>query len=80
MTLEDHIVELPAKYWTATVDADRDCCTTKISRGSSERDWVLGTSFTNAFYTTFDPDNETLGLAIKKGQKKDGLRVYRKSH
>ncbi|KAG2205569.1 hypothetical protein INT47_005944 [Mucor saturninus] len=80
MTLEDHIVELPPKYWTAVVDADRDCCTTKISRGSSDRDWVLGTAMTNAFYTTFDPEAETVGLAIKKGQSKDGLRVYRKSH
>lgn len=80
MTLEDHIVELPAKYWTAVVDADRDCCETKISRGNSDRDWILGTSLTNAFYTTFDPDTETVGLAIKKGQSDDGLRVYKKSH
>ncbi|KAL9557804.1 hypothetical protein MBANPS3_001195 [Mucor bainieri] len=80
MTLEDHIVELPAKYWTAVVDADRDCCETKISRGNSDRDWVLGTSLTNAFYTTFDPDTEAVGLAIKKGQADDGLRVYKKSH
>lgn len=80
MTLEDHIVELPAKYWTGVVDADRDCCSTKISRGNSDRDWVLGTALTNAFYTTFDPDTETVGLGIKKGQENDGLRVYRKSH
>lgn len=80
MTLEDHIVELPAKYWTAVVDADRDCCETKISRGNSDRDWILGTSLTNAFYTTFDPDTEAVGLAIKKGQADDGLRVYKKSH
>ncbi|CAO3686436.1 hypothetical protein G6F70_005277 [Rhizopus microsporus] len=80
MTLEDHIVELPAKYWTGVVDADRDCCSTKITRGSSDRDWVLGTSLTNAFYTTFDPDTETVGFAIKKGHSDDGLRVYKKSH
>ncbi|KAI8090103.1 aspartic peptidase domain-containing protein [Gilbertella persicaria] len=80
MTLEDHIVELPPKYWIATVDADRDCCETKITRGSSDRDWVLGTSLTNAFYTSFDSENEKVGLAIKKGQEDDGLRVYKKSH
>ncbi|KAI8991096.1 aspartic peptidase domain-containing protein [Mycotypha africana] len=80
MTLEDHIVELPAKYWTSVVDKDRDCCTTKISRGKSNRDWVLGTALTNAFYTIFDPDTEAVGFAIKKGQKDDGLRVYKKSH
>jgi hypothetical protein len=80
MTLEDHIVELPAKYWTYVVDAKRDACATKIARGSNDRDWVLGTSLTNAFYTTFDPDTETVGFGIKKGHKKDGLRVYKKSH
>ncbi|KAI8646747.1 aspartic peptidase domain-containing protein [Parasitella parasitica] len=80
MTLEDHIVELPAKYWTGVIDADRDCCETKISRGNSDRDWILGTSLTNAFYTTFDPDTEAVGLAIKKGHSEDGLRVYKKSH
>jgi hypothetical protein len=80
MTLEDHIVEIPASYWTSTVDKNRDCCSTTLGRSNSERDWVLGTSFTNAFYTTFDPDNETVGLAIKKGQKDDGLRVYKKTH
>jgi hypothetical protein len=80
VTLEDHIIELPAKYWTGVVDADSDCCSTKISRGNSDRDWVLGTALTNAFYTTFDPDTETVGLGIKKGQENDGLRVYRKSH
>ncbi|KAI7898545.1 aspartic peptidase domain-containing protein [Cokeromyces recurvatus] len=80
MTLEDHIVELPAKYWIAVVDADRDCCETKITRGNSERDWVLGTSLINAFYTSFDPENEAIGLAIKKGHSNDGLRVYKKSH
>ncbi|KAI9472340.1 MAG: aspartic peptidase domain-containing protein [Benjaminiella poitrasii] len=80
MTLEDHIVELPAKYWVTVVDAERDCCETKITRGSSDRDWVLGTSLTNAFYTSFDPDSEAVGLAIKKGFKEDGLRVYKKSH
>lgn len=80
MTLEDHIVELPASYWTYEIDAKRDCCGTKIQRGSNERDWILGTSLTNAFYTSFDPEREAVGLAIKKGQKEDGLRVYKKSH
>ncbi|KAI9310466.1 aspartic peptidase domain-containing protein [Dichotomocladium elegans] len=79
LTLENHIVELPPKYWTRVIDADRDCCVTSIRRGVSTRDWVLGTPFTNAFYTTFDPDTESVGLGIKKGHKDDGLAVYRKS-
>ncbi|ORY96753.1 aspartic peptidase domain-containing protein [Syncephalastrum racemosum] len=79
LTLEDHIVELPAKYWIRTVDADRDCCATRIRRGESTRDWQLGTAFTNAFYTTFDPDGERIGLGIKKGHNDDGLKIYKKS-
>ncbi|KAI8146220.1 aspartic peptidase domain-containing protein [Fennellomyces sp. T-0311] len=78
LTIEDHIVELPPKYWIREVDADRDCCATRIRRSESEQ-WTLGTPFTNAFYTSFDPEAEAVGLAIKKGQPDDGLRVYRKS-
>lgn len=80
LTLEDHIVELPPQYWVHEIDRERDCCGTLIRRGSSTRDWTLGTAFTNAFYTSFDPDNETIGLGIKKDQKDDGLKVYKKSH
>ncbi|KAL0075503.1 secreted aspartyl protease [Phycomyces blakesleeanus] len=82
LTLEDHIVELPAKYWVHRENATDCCgyCTTRLSRGNSERDWVLGTTFTNAFYTTFDSDGERIGLALKKDHKDDGLRVYKKSH
>lgn len=80
MTLESHIVELPASYWTYEIDGDRDCCGTKIQRGSSDKDWILGTSLTNAFYTAFDPERQAVGFAIKKGHKEDGLRVYKKSH
>ncbi|KAI9250210.1 aspartic peptidase domain-containing protein [Phascolomyces articulosus] len=80
LTIEDHVVDFPAKYWIREIDADRDCCGTRIRRGDSERDWILGTPFTNAFYTSFDPDAEAVGLGIKKGQEDDGLRVYRKTH
>ncbi|KAI9029992.1 aspartic peptidase domain-containing protein [Phycomyces nitens] len=82
LTLEDHIVELPAKYWVQRENATDCCgyCTTRLSRGNSERDWVLGTTFTNAFYTTFDSEGERIGLALKKDHKDDGLRVYKKSH
>ncbi|KAI7857418.1 aspartic peptidase domain-containing protein [Circinella umbellata] len=80
LTIEDHVVDFPAKYWIREIDAERDCCGTRIRRGDSERDWILGTPFTNAFYTSFDPDAEAIGLGIKKGQEEDGLRVYRKTH
>ncbi|KAF7728357.1 hypothetical protein EC973_006298 [Apophysomyces ossiformis] len=78
VTLEDHVVEIPASYWTREIDADRDCCATNIARGNSNADWVLGTTFTNAFYTTFDTADNRIGLALKKGQKNDGLKIYKK--
>ncbi|KAI9495736.1 aspartic peptidase domain-containing protein [Zychaea mexicana] len=77
--LGDWAVEVPAQYWTRVVDAPTDCCATRIARGESDRDWILGTSFTNLFYTTFDPLEEKLGLALKKGQKNDGLKLIDKS-
>lgn len=79
LTLENHIVELPPKYWIREIDADRDCCATRIRKGTSDRDWILGTPFTNAFYTSFDPDTEAIGLGIVKGHKDDGLRIYKKT-
>ncbi|KAI9261391.1 aspartic peptidase domain-containing protein [Phascolomyces articulosus] len=78
--LGDWAVEIPPQYWTRVIDAPTDCCATRIARGESDRDWILGTSFTNLFYTTFDPVEEKLGLALKKGQKNDGLKLVDKSH
>ncbi|KAI7854906.1 aspartic peptidase domain-containing protein [Circinella umbellata] len=78
--LGDWAVEIPPQYWTRVIDAPTDCCATRIARGESDRDWILGSSFTNLFYTTFDPVEEKLGLALKKGQKDDGLKLVDKSH
>ena len=78
--LGDYAVEIPAQYWTRVIDAKRDCCATRIARGQSDRDWILGTAFTNLFYTTFDPVENKIGLALKKGQKDDGLRIVKKVH
>lgn len=75
LRFDEYTVELPASYWTKEVDADRDCCQTLIRRGSSERDWVLGTSFTHAFYTSFDPEKEALGLGVIKGTGKHGIKI-----
>ncbi|CAO3596053.1 unnamed protein product [Absidia cylindrospora] len=76
LTLEDKIIQLPATYWTREIDADRDCCEVLLAKGSSTTDWVLGVPFTNAFYTTFDSENEQLGLAIKKGNTNKDLKIY----
>lgn len=78
LELGDYIVEIPAKYWTRVIDADHDCCATRIRRGESYRDWVLGTTFTNLFYTTFDPVNEQVGIALVKGQQNSGIKIHNK--
>jgi hypothetical protein len=69
LTLEfDSItVEVPASLWTGITDANRNCCHTKIRRGSSEHDWVLGTAFTHAFYSVFDSEKDAIGFATLKG-------------
>jgi len=75
LTFDEYTVSLPASYWTREVDSSRDCCETLIRKGVSNRDWVLGTSFTHAFYTSFDPENETVGLGVIKGTSKSGIKV-----
>ncbi|CAO3588459.1 unnamed protein product [Absidia cylindrospora] len=75
LVLEDKTITLPASYWTREIDADRDCCEVLLSKGSSSKDWILGVPFTNAFYTTFDSQNNQVGLAIKKGNKNDQLKI-----
>lgn len=47
-------------------DASRDCCHTKIQRGSSKDDWVLGTAFTHAFYSVFDSEKDAIGFGLLK--------------
>ncbi|GAB5591799.1 hypothetical protein Unana1_06699 [Umbelopsis nana] len=80
LTLEfDSItVELPTALWTGITDADRDCCHTKIRRGSSEHDWVLGTTFTHAFYSVFDSEKNAIGFALLKGGD-NGVKIQVKN-
>jgi hypothetical protein len=75
LRFEEYTVSLPATYWTREVDNSRDCCQTLIRKGVNNRDWVLGTSFTHAFYTSFDPEKEAVGLGIIKGTGKNGIKV-----
>ncbi|KAI9314197.1 aspartic peptidase domain-containing protein [Dichotomocladium elegans] len=77
--LGNYLVEIPPQYWTRVIDRRRDCCATRIARGSnSVRDWVLGTAFTNLFYISFDPTENRIGLAFKKDQNQDGLNLVKK--
>lgn len=67
-------VELPADVWTGVADSGQNCCHTKIRRGSSERDWVLGTTFTHAFYSVFDSEKEAIGFGLLKGSE-NGVKI-----
>lgn len=67
-------VELPADVWTGVADAGQNCCHTKIRRGSSEHDWVLGTTFTHAFYSVFDSEKDAIGFGLLKGSE-NGVKI-----
>lgn len=68
LTIEfDHFTAvLPPSLWTGVTDASRDCCHTKIQRGNSNHDWVLGTAFTHAFYSVFDSEKDAIGFGLLK--------------
>ncbi|ORE07262.1 acid protease [Rhizopus microsporus var. microsporus] len=70
-------VTVPPHYWSYPRETDTCCdmCRTHIGRSSSDSDYVLGFSFTNAFYTQFDIEKDRIGLAIKKHHRHDGLEL-----
>ncbi|KAI9245452.1 aspartic peptidase domain-containing protein [Sporodiniella umbellata] len=71
-------VTLPPSYWSHPQATDTCCkmCRTHIGRSGSECDFTLGHSFTNAFYTQFDDENDRIGLAIKRNHIHDGLELW----
>lgn len=70
-------VTLPPHYWSHPRDTETCCemCRTHIGRSDSDQDYILGYSFTNAFYAQFEDDKNRIGLAIKKHHKHDGLEL-----
>ncbi|KAI9284738.1 aspartic peptidase domain-containing protein [Umbelopsis sp. AD052] len=70
-------VELPADVWTGVTNSGQNCCHTKIRRGGSEHDWVLGTTFTHAFYSVFDSEKEAIGFGLLKGSE-NGVKITAK--
>ncbi|KAI7872182.1 aspartic peptidase domain-containing protein [Spinellus fusiger] len=77
LQLDDYIIEIPPVYWTREIDNGRDCCATRISRGGSDKDWVLGSSFTNLFYTAYNPDDDLIGLGLLKDTNTAGIQIYK---
>lgn len=68
---------VPPQYWSHPRKVDSCCelCRTHIGRSESDTDYVIGSAFTNAFYTQFDSDKDRISLAMKKNHVKDGLSL-----
>ncbi|KAI8069846.1 aspartic peptidase domain-containing protein [Gilbertella persicaria] len=76
--LGDIHVVIPPHYWSYPRQVDSCCelCRTHIGKSESDTDFVIGSSFTNAFYTQYDAEQERISLALKKNHHHDGLKVY----
>jgi hypothetical protein len=68
---------IPPQYWSHPRNTTTCCdmCRSHIGRSESDTDYVIGSSFTNAFYSDFDPEKERVSLALKKHQPDDGLEL-----
>ena len=69
--------EIPPQYWSHRRHTETCCemCRTHIGRSGSDTDYVVGSSFTNAFYTQFDSEKERISLGMKKTHVHDGLSL-----
>ncbi|KAI8354596.1 aspartic peptidase domain-containing protein [Choanephora cucurbitarum] len=76
--LGDIQVTLPPHYWSHFRQTDSCCemCRTHIGKSESEKNFILGSSFTNAFYTQYDSEKEQISLALKKNHIDDNLEIY----
>ncbi|KAI7905804.1 aspartic peptidase domain-containing protein [Cokeromyces recurvatus] len=68
---------VPPGYWSRPRKVNTCCemCRTHIGKSDSDTDYVIGSAFTNAFYTQFDMSDNKIGLAIKKHQANNGLKL-----
>lgn len=68
---------IPPHYWSHPRKVDTCCemCRTHIGRSDSDTDYVIGSAFTNAFYTQFDSEKDRISLGMKKNHVKDGLSL-----
>jgi hypothetical protein len=75
--LGDIKVIVPPHYWSHRRKVDSCCemCRTHIGRSESKTDYLIGSAFTNAFYTQYDSDKERISLALKKTHVYDGLKL-----
>jgi hypothetical protein len=72
------VAVIPPEYWSHPRKTDTCCemCRTHIGRSESDTDFVIGYALTNAYYTHFDAEDESIGLAMKKCQPDNGLELY----
>lgn len=77
MTLGSVKVTLPPSYWSHPRKVNSCCemCRTHIGKSNSDKDYVIGYSFTNAFYSQFDSEKNRISFAMKKHHKQDGLKI-----
>ncbi|KAI7905523.1 aspartic peptidase domain-containing protein [Cokeromyces recurvatus] len=70
---------VPPSYWSESRKTTTCCemCHTHIGKSDSDTDYVIGRAFTYAFYTQFDFEKNRVGLAMKKHQKNDGLKLIK---
>ncbi|KAK4515830.1 atp3 gamma subunit of the F1 sector of mitochondrial F1F0 ATP synthase [Mucor velutinosus] len=69
---------IPPHYWSHPRKVATCCemCRTHIGKSESDTDYVIGSAFTNAFYTQFDTEKNRVSLAMKKNHVKDGLKLF----
>lgn len=68
---------IPPQYWSHPRQVDNCCemCRTHIGKSGSDKDYVIGYSFTNAFYTSYDTSEDIISLGMKKNHVDDGLQL-----
>ncbi|KAI8374769.1 aspartic peptidase domain-containing protein [Blakeslea trispora] len=76
--LGDIQIIVPPHYWSHPREVDSCCemCRTHIGKSDSEKNFIIGSSFTNAFYTQYDTERGQIGLALKKDHADDNLEIY----
>ncbi|KAI8640064.1 aspartic peptidase domain-containing protein [Parasitella parasitica] len=68
---------IPPHYWSHPRKVTSCCemCRTHIGKSESDTDYIIGSAFTNSFYTQYNIAENTITLAMKKNHVNDGLEL-----
>ncbi|CEP06927.1 hypothetical protein [Parasitella parasitica] len=68
---------IPPHYWSHPRKVTSCCemCRTHIGKSESDTDYIIGSAFTNSFYTQYNTDENKISLAMKKNHVDDGLEL-----